>query len=97
MAFCTWGNVSGIRNVNTSATSHNPASTAPVLSPSDARLLVAQAAKAADDRHRDVRQHRHLQQLDEAVGRPLQRGRALAEEQADEHASREAHENAVRK
>ena len=45
--------------------------------------------EAGDDRDGDVGQHHHLEQLDEAVGRPLQRRRLLAEEQPGEDAEGE--------
>ena len=41
-----------------------------------------QRADAPGDRHRDVRQHRHLHQLDEAVGDGLQHTRVVAEEES---------------
>jgi hypothetical protein len=60
--------------------------------------------ETGDDRNGDVRQHHHLEQLDETVGRPFQRRRALAEKQPCEDAkseacedlSRECHEAAAR-
>ena len=44
-------------------------------------------AETGDDRDGDVGQHHHLEQLDETVGRPLQRRRPLAEEHPGEDAS----------
>ena len=41
----------------------------------------------------DVRQHRHLQQLDEPVGGPREHRRALAKEQADGRAGGEPDQN----
>ena len=52
--------------------------------------------EAGDDGDRDVRQHHHLEQLDETVGRPLQRRRPLAEEQAGEDAASEPDEDLSR-
>ena len=52
--------------------------------------------QAGDDRDRDVGQDHHLEQLDEAVRRPLQRRRLLAEEQPGEDAEREPDEDLAR-
>jgi hypothetical protein len=60
------------------------------------RLLQIQIAQPGDDRDRDVRQHRHLQELDEGVGEDLKDGCALADEQADENAGDEADEDSSR-
>ena len=52
--------------------------------------------ETGDDRDGDVGQHHHLEQLDETVGRPLQRRRPLAEEQPGEDAKREPDEDLSR-
>ena len=49
--------------------------------------------ETGDDRDGDVGQHHHLEQLDEPVGRPLQRRRLLAEEQPGEDAESEPGED----
>ena len=59
------------------------------------RLRVGQRSEARHDRERDVRQHRHLQQLHEAVGGPLQDARVLAEKQPDGDACRQADQNSA--
>ena len=61
------------------------------------RFVRPQRPEARDDRDRHVGQDGHLEQLDEALGGPLQDRRLLAEEQADEDAGAEADQDLVRK
>ena len=55
--------------------------------PERPRLRGIERTEPADDRHRRVRQDRHLQQLDVGVGDDLQRRRPLADEQPQRHAA----------
>jgi hypothetical protein len=55
-----------------------------------ARLPIVEAAEAADDRHDDVREYGHLEQLDEPLGRPGEHCRFLPEEEPDGDAGRQA-------
>ena len=61
--------------------------------PEPPRVGGAERAEALNDRDRDVGQHGHLEQLDEAVRGPLERQRALAEEEPDQDAEGEADED----
>ena len=95
-AFWTEGNVSGIRNANASARSHRPPITAAARRPSVRSSDGLERPETGDDRDGDVGQHHHLEQLDEPVGRPLQRRRPLAEEQPGEDAESEPGEDLSR-
>ncbi len=58
-----------------------------------ADLRVIERPEAGDDGDGDVRQHHHLKQPDETVGRPLQCRRLLAEKEAGDDASDEPDED----
>ena len=58
--------------------------------PERPRLRGIEGTEPADDRHRHVRQDRHLQQLDVGVGDDLQRRRPLADEQPQRRAAGDA-------
>ena len=53
-----------------------------------------QPSKPADDRHRHVRQHGHLQKLDVGFGDPVQRGDEVSEKNAEADSACERHEDA---
>ena len=58
-----------------------------------ARIRGVERPEAFDDRDGDVGKDRHLEQLDEAVRRPLERERLLAEEEPHQDAEGEADED----
>ena len=87
------GNVSGTSIANVSAHGperHQDGAGAQAEPP---RVRGLERPEALDDRDRDVGQHRHLEQLDEAVRRPLERERVLAEEEPHQDAEGEADED----
>jgi hypothetical protein len=56
-------------------------------------LIVTERPQARDDRERDIGQHHHLQQLDEAVRYHLEHAGVFAEKQSDEGAGYESNKD----
>ena len=91
-AVSTLGNVNGTSIANVSATAHN-ATGRRRREAEPPRVSGAERPEAFDDRDRDVGKDGHLEQLDEAVRRPLERQRALAEEEPHHDAQGKADED----